>query len=67
MIRMDLAELYRDNHKKLKEKRITEEFIYGKSFFKNEIIWGERKKDTILIMLKNQTVSQGNQVISLSN
>lgn len=35
MIRMDLAELYRDNHLKArKEKQCTEEYIYGKSFFK---------------------------------
>lgn len=51
MIRMDLAELYTENHRKSNEKRITVEFIYGKSFFKNEII-NEKKQDTILNMIK---------------
>ena len=32
---MDLAELYRDNHLKARKgKQFTEEYIYGKSFFK---------------------------------
>lgn len=50
MIRMDLAKLYTENHRKSKETRITVEFIYGKSFFKNEII--DEKQDTILNMIK---------------
>ena len=63
---MDLAELYRDNHKKLQEKRFTVEYVYGKSFFKKEKeIDDRRKNDTILIMLKKS--NQGNQFISFSN
>ena len=51
MIRMDLAKLYTENHRKSNEKGITVEFIYGKSFFKNENI-NEKKQDTILNMIK---------------
>tara|TARA_B100000035_G_scaffold219393_1_gene188223 strand:+ start:73 stop:264 length:192 start_codon:yes stop_codon:yes gene_type:complete len=63
---MDLAELYRDNHKKSQEKIFTVEYIYGKSFFKKEKeIDDRRKNDTILIMLKKS--NQDNHLSSFSN
>ena len=66
MIRMDLAELYCDNHLKARKEKQFTEYIYGKSFFKKEKeIDDRRKNDTILIMLKKS--NQGNQLISFSN
>lgn len=54
MLKVDLMELYGNNHKKSQEKRITVEYIYGKSFFKNEKeIDSERQNDTILNMMRD--------------
>ena len=72
MIRMDLAELYRDNHLKArKEKQFTVEYIYGKSLLKNKEVEEEKEgeKCKILNIMKeiNNLGIKGNQVSSLSN